>query len=81
MFCQSLYMQPLKHDVNKALEELGEDVQSFEKDLVADGRSAMVMLVAEHGAALNGSAMNSTIEMAATTAAWLRSLPSLMRTH
>jgi cellulose synthase operon protein YhjU len=43
----------------KALNELGEDVQGFEKDLAAGGRSAMVIIVAEHGAALSGSAIEA----------------------
>lgn len=44
---------------NKALDELGEDVQSFEKDIAAGGRSAVVMIVPEHGAALRGSAIEA----------------------
>ena len=43
----------------KVLDELGDDVQSFEKDLVAGGRSAVVMIVPEHGAALRGSAVEA----------------------
>jgi cellulose synthase operon protein YhjU len=44
---------------NKALDELGEDVQSFETDLADDGHSAVVIIVPEHGAALSGSAIEA----------------------